>query len=128
MKFCALGRPYEIPYQNEQDYLYAPDVGAAFGHALLKPFRGYAAFTLPSHTVATSEMVEAMREAATELRLAEPFGITVGNQQVPFICDLECQSFLDVFPQVPHTPLKEAVRRSMEHFRDQARRGELQAS
>lgn len=123
MKHVALGRPYEIPFCSRQDYLYAPDVGAAIAMALLEPFSGYGVFTLPSRTLVTSEFVDAMRRAAIELGLADQFDITVGSAEVPFICDLEFEPFVRAFPRAPLTPLDDAVRQSLEVFREQARRG-----
>lgn len=125
MKCVALGRAYEIPFRSRQDYLFAPDVGGAIGTAVLAPFAGYGAFTLPSLTLSTDEIVASLRRAAASLGLAEQFQITVGQEEVPFICDLEYEPFVETFPGVPHTPLDEGVRRSLEVFLDQARRGWL---
>ena len=125
MKCIALGRAYEIPFRSRQDYLFAPDVGGAIGTAALAPFAGYGAFTLPSFTVATDEIVASMQRAADQLGLGERFQITIGKDEVPFICDLEFEPFVKTFPGVPHTPLYEGVRRSLEVFVDQARRGWL---
>lgn len=123
MKQLALGRAYEIPFRSRQDYLFAPDVGAAIAIAALEPFDGYGVFTLPSRTLATAEIVESMHRAAADLGRAERFQIAVGNQEVPFICDLEYEPFVQAFPNVPHSPLDDAVRQSLEVFLDQARRG-----
>ena len=123
MKQLALGRAYEIPFRSRQDYLFAPDVGAAIGAAVLEPFTGYGVFTLPSITLSTAEIVDSMRRAAAELELAKNFQITVGREDVPFICDLDYEPFLMTFPNVPHTPLDDAVRKSLEVFVEHARRG-----
>lgn len=123
MKHLVLGRAYEIPFRSRQDYLFAPDVGAAVGLAVLEPFAGYGVFSLPSRTLTTDEIVESMRRAAASMGFAGPFPITVGNQEVPFICDLEYGPFVEAFASVPHTPLDEAVQKSLEVFRDQASRG-----
>lgn len=125
MKCVALGVPYEIPFCNKQDYLYAPDVGAAFAHALLDPFEGYGVFTLPSHTVDMNDLVAQMREATSELGFGDHFQVTVGNAEVPFICDLEFDEFANTFPHAPHTELGTAIRQSLLVFRDQATRGWL---
>ena len=125
MKCVALGLPYQIPYANKQDYLYAPDVGAAFGCATLDPFEGYARFTLPARTLETQTIVDAMRESAGELGLADSFEITVGTDTVPFICDLEFAPFQDAFPNAPLTPLKTAVHASLCVFQKQVERGWL---
>lgn len=119
MKCVALEVPYEIPFCSRQDFLYAPDVGAAFGIATVEPFNGYGVFTLPSHTVETARMIETMRQAAAELGLEKHFAITSGTDEVPFICDLDYAPFVQAFPRTPHTPLKDAVRDSLQEFRRQ---------
>lgn len=123
MKQVALGRPYEIPFCSRQDYLFAPDVGAAMATVAVEPFEGYAAYSLPSWTLRTDEVVECMRRAASELGLADKFQITFGKEEVPFICDLDFEPFVKAFPQVPHTPFEQGVRRSLDVFVEQARRG-----
>ncbi len=127
MKRLALGQAYEIPFRSRQDYLFAPDVGGAIGNAVLEPFHGYGVFTLPSRTLSTDEFVASMRRAATALGLDSPFQITVGNDEVPFICELEYEPFVKAFPKAPHTSLDDAVRQSIEVFLDQSRRGWLKA-
>lgn len=125
LKSVALGIPYEIPFENSQDYLYAPDVGAAFGHATTEPFTGYSAFTLPSHTVDTSHFVSAITEAAEDIGIASQCNVTIGNQTVPFICDLAYETFHNAFPNVPHTQLKIAVQLSLRTFQQQLEKGWL---
>ena len=125
MKSVALGIPYEIPFENRQDYLYAPDVGAAFGHATLDPFVGYSEFTLPSHTVDTSHFVTAIRNAAQTLDIASQCKVTIGKETVPFICDLEYSTFHNTFPNVPHTQLNTAVQSSLRTFHQQLKKGWL---
>lgn len=117
LKHLARGLPFQIPYRNEQDYLYVPDVGAAVGNTLIAPFEGYAAFTLPSHTLATPAFVDAMKLAAEELGIADQFNITIGDDEVPFVCDLDFDPFLKAFPDTPLTPFTDAVRESLEAFR-----------
>ena len=125
LKSVALGIPYEIPFQNRQDYLYAPDVGAAFGHATLEPFAGYSAFTLPSHTVDIARFVSAISEAAENIGISSQCKISTGQQTVPFICDLAYDTFLNAFPNVPHTQLNSAVQASLRTFQQQVERGWL---
>ncbi|MEO2015096.1 MAG: NAD(P)-dependent oxidoreductase [Fuerstiella sp.] len=125
MKCVALEMPYVIPFRSRQDYLYAPDVGAAFGNAVIAPFTGYGVFTLPSHTVDTAEIVDTLRRAASKTGLGAKFGITAGTEEVPFICDLEYEPFLKAFPDTPHTPLADAIQESLEVFTIQRERGWL---
>ncbi len=128
MKCVALGLPYEIPYRTRQDYLYAPDVGAAFGNALMEPFAGYGIFTLPARTIGMQDFVAAMRQAAQDVGLASQFRITFGTDEVPFICELEYEPFLEAFPKTPHTSLEVALRESLNVFKEQASKGWLSAA
>jgi len=125
MKCVALEKPYEIPFRSRQDYLYAPDVGAAFGHAAMAPFTGYGVFTLPSHTVDTAEIIATLRRAASKTGLDANFGITAGTAEVPFICDLEYEPFLKAFPEAPHTSLETAIQESLQVFKSQRELGWL---
>lgn len=125
MKCVVLGRPYEIPFKNRQDYLYAPDVGAAFGCALIEPFDGFGVFTLPSHTVGMQSFVDLMQKAACESGLRDQFAVTFGEDEVPFICDLEYEPFMRTFPQTPHTDLAVALHRSLLVFKEHAANGWL---
>lgn len=125
MKHVALRRPYEIPFQSRQDYLYSPDVGAAFGNALMAPYSEYGVFTLPSHTVDTRKFVETLHQAAVELGCREDVQISIGDAEVPFICDLEFEPFLRAFPSAPHTLLLTAVKESLVFFRQQVEAGWL---
>lgn len=127
IKCVALGLPYEIPFQSRQDYMFAPDVGAAVGNAVLEPFEGYGVFTLPSRTLETVEIVETLRRVADELGMIDQFKVTIGNETVPFICDLQYEAFCQAFPNVPHTTLEQALRQSLQVFLDQASRGWLTA-
>lgn len=125
MKAIALGEAYEIPFVTRQDYAYAPDIGAAFGCAVLGSFEGYGAFTLPSHTVDTKQLVDMMRQASSAVASENPPAITVGDQQVPFICDLDFEPFLKAFPRAPRTAMEPAIQASLEVFRQQVTKGWL---
>lgn len=125
MKCLALGLPFEIPFRSRQDYLYAPDVGGAVGRVTLDPFDGYGVFTLPSRTLETTEIVDSLRDVASDLGIAQKFQITVGDDDVPFICDLDYEPFTAAFPNVPHTSLYQALRESLTVFQDQIQRGWL---
>lgn len=125
MKHLAVGRPFEIPFASAQDYLYAPDVGAAFGIAATQPYDGFGVFTLPSWTLETEQVVAAMRAAWERIGRATPFEISVGNESVPFIRDVDYEPFLEAFSGVPHTPVDEAIEASLRVFLEQAERGWL---
>ncbi len=125
MKHVALGRSYQIPYRNRQDYLYAPDVGAAIGNSLLEPFSGYAAFTLPGNSADTSTLVASMRRTASVLGIEDQFNITVGEDDVPFMCDIDFTPFIEAFPKSPLSSIDQAVQQSIEYYCAAAAAGNL---
>ncbi len=125
IKHVAKGQPYEIPFRSRQDYQYAPDVGAAFAHALIEPFDGYGIFTLPGKTADTQSIVSELHAAADDLGILDRFAITVGDDEVPFICDLQDDVFGAHFPRVVQTPLTQAIQDSLRVFLDQVERGWL---
>lgn len=114
LKHVAKGLPYQIPYRSRQDYLYAPDVGAAVAQTLVAPFSGYDAFTLRGHSVNTRQFVDALSLAVAELGIEHQ--ITIGTQEVPFICDLDEAPFCQAFPKAPLTDLQAAIKQSLEVF------------
>lgn len=128
MKAIVVGRDYQIPFCSKQDYLFAPDVGAAFGMALTAPFDGFGVFTLPSHTVDSYQFVQAIEDACRRIGLDGSGAVTVGQQQVPFICDLDYSPFLKAFPNCPHSDLIDGVQSSLKVFQDQVARGWIDAS
>lgn len=125
MKCVALGVPYEVTFRTQQDYLYAPDAGAAFGHALLDPFQGFGVFTMPHHTVDTARIVEGLKQAAHDLGIDSQFMITISQGEAPFISELDYEPFLRAFPNVPNTPLEQAIRESLAVFISQVKSGKL---
>ncbi len=125
MKCVALGLPYEVTFRTQQDYLYAPDAGAAFAQALVDPFDGFGIFTLPHHTVDTKHIVNALLQAANERGIESQFKITIGTGEAPFISELEYESFMKAFPNVLNTPVQVAIRDSLGVFIEQAKRGWL---
>ncbi|MCC6510714.1 MAG: NAD(P)-dependent oxidoreductase [Pirellulaceae bacterium] len=128
MKCVALDLPYEVPFKTQQDYLYAPDAGAAFAQALVGPFDGYGVFTMPHHTANTAQIVSHLQQAATQLGIPAQFKITVGQPDAPFISELDYEPFLQAFPDVQQTELAQAIRNSLTVFMDQVQRGWLQAA
>lgn len=125
MKCVALGLPYEITFRTQQDYLYAPDAGAAFGHSLVEPFNGFGVFTMPHHTVDTAQIVDALKQAASDLGISSRFKVSISQGEAPFISELDYEPFQQAFPNAPNTPLDKAIRDSLTVFLDQAMRGWL---
>ena len=123
MKAMALKAAYKIPFCSKQDYLYSPDVGAAFGQTLLEPFTGFGIFTLPATTLAMPEVVDTLKTAAAQVGLSDGFNITFGDSEVPFICDLEYEAVLQAFPNIPKTDFQQAVMESLTTFQAHVENG-----
>ncbi len=118
MKQVAIGKSYEIPFSSKQDYQFAPDVGAAVGMLCRANERGYTCYTFPSATLTSEEFAQEIRSAATELGL--PCNVTVGRETVPFICDVDSQRFAAQYPEWSATPVRDAIKQSIQIFAGQA--------
>ncbi len=125
MKQVVLGKPYEIPFRSQQDYQYAPDVGAAVGIATTSPMEGYGVYTLPGQTTDSDGFTQHIREAASKLGLLDQYQISVGEAEVPFICELDFAPMIDRFPDTPLTPLSQAIEQSLREFQRQHQLGWL---
>ncbi|GAB5406954.1 MAG: NAD-dependent epimerase/dehydratase [Aureliella sp.] len=126
MKHVVQGKTYTIPFRTQQDYQYAPDVGAAVGIATTQPFDGYAVYTLPGQTTDSQGFTRHIEAAAKQLGLAAQCQISVGDDEVPFICELDFAPFLDRFPSAPLTPMSQAVEQSLSEFQRQHQLGWLE--
>ena len=125
MKHLVCGLPYQIPFCSRQDFQFAPDVGAATALSAWESFANYGVFTLPSHTLESQQIVEVISNVASEIDYLKASEISVGDERVPFICDLEFKAFLSQFPGVPHTSIEDGIRRTLETFHRQHQAGWL---
>ena len=95
----------------------------------MAPYTGYGVYNLPNLTIDSFEFLGALKRVAAEFGLSslesESGRISVGADEVPFICDLDFNSFVSAFPEAPHTGLEDAIRRSLQVFRDQVAKGWL---
>lgn len=115
MKHVVQRVPFTIPFRSRQDYQFAPDVGAAVAMAALCDDEGYQQYTLPGQSFTTEHFADVLRVVAEELGYKPR--ISVGDEEVPFICDLEFSRFTSRFPDAPLTPLEDAIRQSLEVFK-----------
>ena len=125
MKHLVCGLPYQIPFCSRQDFQFAPDVGAATALSAWESFANYGVFTLPSHTLESQQIVEVISNVASEIDYLKASEISVGDERVPFICDLEFKAFLSQFPGAPHTSIEDGIRRTLETFHRQHQAGWL---
>lgn len=130
MKAVALGLPFEIPYKGHEHYHFSPDVGAGFGCAVLHPFSGYGAFNLRGASQRIEDFLELLRQTADNRGLSEQYKITISPdaEETPFVYELNDESTVSAFPQMPLTDLRQGVAQSLDFFLDAAERGEISAA
>jgi nucleoside-diphosphate-sugar epimerase len=124
IKSLALGRPYHISYGGLQNLQFAEDVAGIFVRCLEVPHRGAKAYNLRGDVVdipAFHKVLCAADPAAERL-------ITRGDRPIDIACDLDDAGLRRDLGQVPHTPLGEGVRRTLEHFRRLHAEGRLDTS
>jgi nucleoside-diphosphate-sugar epimerase len=113
IKALALGRPYHITYGGWQDLQFVDDVAKIFIRCLEAPYQGAKSYNL------RGEVVD-LRDFHKALCAVEPSAerlITFGEKQIPIAYDLDDGSLQRDLGPVPHTPLLEGVRQTLEHFR-----------
>jgi len=125
MKHVVQRLPYEIPFWSTQDYQFAPDVGAATAISASEKFEGFGTYTMPSHTLSSQQMADVICEVAEQVEGLAGAEVSVGEQSVPFICDLEYESFLKRFPNTPHSSIRDGVLQTLSTFLRQHQKGWL---
>jgi len=130
MKAVALGVPFEVPYKGHEHYHFSPDVGAGFGCAVLHPFSGYGAFNLRGQSQRIEDFLELLRQTASDRGLSEQYKITISPdaEETPFVYELNDESTVSAFPQMPLTDLRQGIVESLDFFLGTAERGEISAA
>jgi UDP-glucuronate 4-epimerase len=113
MAAAARGEGFEIGYGGTAQYDFAPDVGRAFVLAARAAVEGAHVANFPGEPSTMSEVVAAIESVAPE-----PAGrITWKDERLPFPESLEGRLLETLVGPLPRTPLREGVRRTVEHFR-----------
>lgn len=108
MEAAARGEPYHIAFGGRTELHYAPDVARGFVAAARSEPSGAHAYDFPGTPTAVAEVV-----AAIEAEVPEAHGtITHDEATLPFPEELPGERL-----EAPTTPLAEAVRETIEHFR-----------
>ena len=113
MAAAARGEPFEIGYGGTAQYDYAPDVGRAFVLAARAASDGAHVANFPGEPSTMDEVVAAIEAAAPEAAGK----ITWTETALPFPESLESGLLERLVGSLPHTPLRDGVRRTVEHFR-----------
>ena len=108
MEAAANGEPYRIAFGGRTELHYAPDVARGFIAAARSSRRGAYAYDFPGTPVSIAEVVETIEAAVPEARGT----ITFDDVPLPFPDELPGERL-----DAQTTPLEEAVRDTIEHFR-----------
>ena len=118
LKAAAKGKPFAIPYNGRETYHYVEDVAAGFVGALLEPFEGVAVFNQRGHTITTEMFSKEINSVAEKMGLGDNLvRIADDPDPYPFACDLDESDLLTAFPDLPLTPIREGIRKSLDFFR-----------
>jgi UDP-glucuronate 4-epimerase len=113
MAAAARGEGYTIAYGGTAQYDYAPDVGRAFALAAR-------AATSDAHVANFPGLPSTMQEVVDAIEAAAPAvvdKISWEEGQLPFPESLQGNMLEHFIGPIPHTPLAEGVRATIEHFR-----------
>jgi nucleoside-diphosphate-sugar epimerase len=115
MRAAARGDGYHIPYGGRCTFNFTADVARAFVAMSRARFEGAAVFNMPGSVVRMSEVVAAIEAAAPDAA----GHITYDDVQLPLPPEMATGGLAGVIGPVAVTPLAEAVRATVDHFRKQ---------
>jgi nucleoside-diphosphate-sugar epimerase len=113
IKALALGRPYHITYGGWQDLQFVDDVARVFVRCLEAPYQGAKSYNLRGDVVD----LPTFHRALCRVDPAASGLITFGERQIAIAYDLDDSALERDLGPMPHTPLEEGIRRTLEHFR-----------
>lgn len=110
MLAAARGEDYAISFGGRMQFQWGSDIARQFITLTRQPRDGAFAFNPGDAPVAVAEVAAMMMQARP--------GVTIrtGEATLPFPPGLRGDSLREHFPDLPQTPLAEAVRQTIEHF------------
>lgn len=108
---AARGESYTIPFSGATDLIFVDDVAAAFEAALLTPFTGAHAFTLPGEMMEVGAVVDTIRAQVpgADIRAEGPL--------LPIAADLTPGNIAELLPGLPHTSVSAGIAATIAHYR-----------
>ena len=117
---AVVGRPYRIAFGGRTVLQYAGDVARTLIVASRSGLEGAQVFNLGGSLTRMDELVSAIEDAVPEARSL----VTFEPQPLPFPEVID-DAGLDVLGDVPVTPMREAVRQTVEVFRSRLAQDDL---
>jgi nucleoside-diphosphate-sugar epimerase len=124
MKAACLGRPFQIRFGGRTDFLYVADCADAFILAAKSELQGAHVFN--SHGEAV-HMADVVREIEKIIPAAKGT-ITFIDTPLAIPAELDDTAIVKALGGVPHTPLAQGVRETIDRFRRLQKEGRLDAS
>jgi nucleoside-diphosphate-sugar epimerase len=113
IKSLALGRPFHISYGGLEAFQFVDDVAKVFVRALEAPYTGAKSYNLRGDVVD----LPAFHRALCEVEPSARHLVTHGDRQLAIAYDLDDSALQRDLGPLPHTPLVEGIRRTLEGFR-----------
>lgn len=124
MKAAVVGRPFRIRFGGRTDFQYVADTADAFIRAAVSGLDGAHVFNLHGETVHVAEVVKEIERLVPEARAT----ITLTDAPIAMPSTLDDAAIVAALGDVPHTPLAEGVRATIERFKQLQREGRLDTS
>ncbi len=113
MLAAAMGQGYAITYGGRCNFQWGDDAARTMIALATTPYRGTRTVNLGGSRVHVREVVEAIEQAAPEVRGK----ITHPDTPLPFPNELDSTGLYDLLPNAPETPLIDGVKATIEAFR-----------
>ena len=123
MKAAVLGRPYRIGFTGATDFNYVGDTAAAFVACAEGGPRGAKVYNLHGDTVRVDDIVRTIET----LRPAAKGTLTAAGPVLPIPPQLDGSAFRRDHAQVPCTPLRDGIARTLTRFAELHAAGRLDA-
>jgi nucleoside-diphosphate-sugar epimerase len=124
MKSAVIGCPFHIRFGGKTDFLYVADCAAAFVRAANSDFAGAHVFNLHGETVPVAEVVREIEKLIPQSKGS----ITFAETAMAIPSELDDSAIINALGDIPHTPLSQGVRETIERFALLHREGRLDTS
>jgi nucleoside-diphosphate-sugar epimerase len=124
MKSAVVGRPFHIRFGGKTDFLYVADCADAFVRAANSEIAGAHVFNLHGETVPIAEVVSEIEKLIPGSRNI----ITFDETAMAIPAELDDSAIINALGGIPHTPLSQGIRETIERFILLHRQGRLDTS
>jgi len=108
---AARNEAYDIPYSGSAGLVHVDDVTAAYEMALQREPDGAHVFNMPGEVVSNDDVIAAIRAVVPDAKIG------AGGPPLPIVSDIEQGDLRKILVGVPHTGIREGVRRTVAQYR-----------